>query len=64
VLSASASHWTRLITIPDTFHGIYAASNLPVKGRDAFLCSGVWASIDTRWRRLPARRSARAGGPS
>jgi indolepyruvate decarboxylase len=33
------------ITIPDTFLGIYAASNLPVKGRDAFLCSGVWASI-------------------
>jgi indolepyruvate decarboxylase len=33
------------LTIPDTFLGIYAASNLPVKGRDAFLCSGVWASI-------------------
>jgi indolepyruvate decarboxylase len=33
------------LTIPDTFLGIYAAANLPVKGRDAFLCSGVWASI-------------------
>ncbi len=33
------------ITIPDTFLGIYSAANLPVKGRDAFLCSGVWASI-------------------
>jgi len=36
---------TSWITIPDTFLGIYAAANLPVKGRDAFLCSGVWASI-------------------
>ena len=25
--------------------GTYSAANLPVKGRDAFLCSGVWASI-------------------
>jgi TPP-dependent 2-oxoacid decarboxylase len=33
------------ITIPDTFLGIYSAANLPVKGRDAFLCSGVWASL-------------------
>jgi TPP-dependent 2-oxoacid decarboxylase len=33
------------IVVPDTFLGIYAAANLPVKGRDAFLCSGVWASI-------------------
>src|SRR5262249_52061966 len=33
------------ITIPDTFLGIYSAPNLPVKGRDAFLCSGVWASL-------------------
>jgi indolepyruvate decarboxylase len=33
------------ITIPDTFLGIYSAGNLPVKGRDAFLSSGVWASI-------------------
>jgi indolepyruvate decarboxylase len=33
------------IVVPDTFLGIYAATNLPVKGRDAFLCSGVWASI-------------------
>ncbi len=33
------------ITIPDTFLGVYSATNLPVKGRDAFLCSGVWASI-------------------
>ena len=33
------------IIIPDTFLGIYSAANLPVKGRDAFLCSGVWASL-------------------
>ena len=33
------------IAIPDTFLGTYSAANLPVKGRDAFLCSGVWASI-------------------
>ena len=33
------------IAIPDTFLGVYSAANLPVKGRDAFLCSGVWASI-------------------
>ena len=36
---------TSWIVIPDTFLGIYSAANLPVKGRDAFLCSGVWASI-------------------
>jgi indolepyruvate decarboxylase len=40
--AALDSSW---ITIPDTFLGIYSAANLPVKGRDAFLCSGVWASI-------------------
>jgi indolepyruvate decarboxylase len=34
-----------LLVIPDTFLGIYPAANLPVKGRDAFLCNGVWASI-------------------
>ena len=33
------------IVIPDTFLGIYSAANLPVKGRDAFLCSAVWATI-------------------
>jgi indolepyruvate decarboxylase len=33
------------ITIPDTFLGVCSAANLPVMGRDAFLCSGVWASI-------------------
>jgi indolepyruvate decarboxylase len=33
------------ITIPDTFLGVFSATNLPVKGRGAFLCSGVWASI-------------------
>jgi indolepyruvate decarboxylase len=33
------------ITIADTFLGIYSAANLPVQGRDAFMCSGVWASI-------------------
>jgi indolepyruvate decarboxylase len=40
--AALDSSW---ITIPDTFLGIYSAANVPVKGRDAFLCSGVWASI-------------------
>jgi indolepyruvate decarboxylase len=34
-----------LIVVPDTFLGVFSASDLPVKGRDAFLCSGVWASI-------------------
>jgi indolepyruvate decarboxylase len=33
------------LVIPDTFLGTYAAADLPVKGRDGFLCSGVWASI-------------------
>jgi indolepyruvate decarboxylase len=33
------------ITIPDTFLGVFSAAHLPVKGRDGFLCSGVWASI-------------------
>jgi indolepyruvate decarboxylase len=33
------------IAIPDTFLGVFSATNLPVKGREAFLCSGVWASI-------------------
>jgi indolepyruvate decarboxylase len=33
------------LVIPDTFLGIYSAANLPVMGRDGFLCSGVWASI-------------------
>jgi indolepyruvate decarboxylase len=33
------------ITIPDTFLGTFSAANLPVKGRDAFLSSAVWASI-------------------
>jgi indolepyruvate decarboxylase len=33
------------IIIPDTFLGTFSAANLPVKGRDAFLCSSVWASI-------------------
>jgi TPP-dependent 2-oxoacid decarboxylase len=28
-----------------TFLGTFSAANLPVKGRDAFLCSAVWASI-------------------
>jgi len=34
-----------LIVIPDTFLGVFSASDLPVQGRDAFLCSAVWASI-------------------
>jgi indolepyruvate decarboxylase len=33
------------IAIPDTFLGIYSAANLPTQGRDAFLCSAVWASL-------------------
>ncbi|WP_036288335.1 thiamine pyrophosphate-dependent enzyme [Methylosinus sp. PW1] len=33
------------IVIPDTFLGVYSAANLPIKGRDGFLCSAVWASI-------------------
>ncbi len=33
------------IVIPDTFLGVYSATNLPVMGRDGFLCSAVWASI-------------------
>lgn len=33
------------LAIPDTFLGIHAAANLPIVGRDAFLCSGVWSSI-------------------
>lgn len=33
------------MVIPDTFLGIFSAANLPVKGRDGFLVSGVWASI-------------------
>jgi indolepyruvate decarboxylase len=33
------------IAVPDTFLGVYPAANLPVKGRDAFVCSAVWASI-------------------
>ncbi len=40
--AALDSSW---IVIPDTFLGTYSAANLPVKGHDAFLCSGVWASI-------------------
>jgi indolepyruvate decarboxylase len=34
-----------LIVIPDTFLGVFSASDLPVQGRDGFLCSAVWASI-------------------
>ena len=34
-----------LITIADTFLGVYSAANLPVQGRNAFLCNAVWASI-------------------
>lgn len=33
------------LVVPDTFLGVYSAANLPVKGRDGFLCGGVWASI-------------------
>ncbi|MGW0808108.1 thiamine pyrophosphate-binding protein [Nonomuraea sp. NPDC002799] len=36
---------TSWLVIPDTFLGGASAVNLPVKGRDAFLCSAVWASI-------------------
>jgi indolepyruvate decarboxylase len=33
------------LVVPDTFLGVFPAANLPVKGRNAFLCSAVWASI-------------------
>ncbi len=33
------------LVVPDTMLGVYSAANLPVKGRDGFLCSAVWASI-------------------
>ncbi|WP_066367504.1 thiamine pyrophosphate-dependent enzyme [Herbidospora mongoliensis] len=33
------------LVIPDTFLGIHSAANLPIKGRDGFLCGAVWASI-------------------
>ncbi|MFC7586456.1 thiamine pyrophosphate-dependent enzyme [Nonomuraea antimicrobica] len=33
------------LVVPDTFLGVASAANLPVKGRDAFLCGAVWASI-------------------
>jgi indolepyruvate decarboxylase len=33
------------IVVADTFLGIHAASELKVKGRNAFLCNAVWASI-------------------
>ncbi|MFC4055699.1 thiamine pyrophosphate-dependent enzyme [Actinomadura syzygii] len=33
------------IVVPDTFLGDFAAADLPVKGRDAFICGAVWASI-------------------
>lgn len=36
---------TSWVVVADTFLGIHAASDLKVKGRDAFLCNAVWASI-------------------
>jgi indolepyruvate decarboxylase len=33
------------LVIPDTFLGVFPSANLPTQGRDAFLCSAVWASI-------------------
>ncbi|MEU6721912.1 thiamine pyrophosphate-binding protein [Nonomuraea sp. NPDC046802] len=33
------------LVVPDTFLGIPSAANLPVKGRDGFMCGSVWASI-------------------
>jgi indolepyruvate decarboxylase len=42
VAAALDASW---MVIPDTFLGIYAATNLPVTERDAFLCSGIWASL-------------------
>ncbi|MEU7831254.1 thiamine pyrophosphate-dependent enzyme [Nonomuraea sp. NPDC049129] len=36
---------TSWLVIPDTFLGGASAANLPVKGRDGFLCGAVWASI-------------------
>jgi indolepyruvate decarboxylase len=33
------------IVVPDTFLGVFSAANLPMRARDAFVCSAVWASI-------------------
>ncbi|MGS2615473.1 thiamine pyrophosphate-binding protein [Micromonospora sp. LZ34] len=33
------------LVVSDTLLGVYSAANLPVKGRDGFLCGAVWASI-------------------
>jgi indolepyruvate decarboxylase len=40
--AALDSSW---LAMPDTFLGGASAANLPVEGRDGFLCSAVWASI-------------------
>ncbi|MEQ4722231.1 thiamine pyrophosphate-binding protein [Nonomuraea sp. B19D2] len=40
--AALDSSW---LVVPDTFIGISSAANLPVKGRDSFMCGAVWASI-------------------
>ncbi len=47
------------LVIPDTFLGIHSAANLPIKGRDGFLCGAVWPRSDTRWPQRSGRRSAR-----
>jgi indolepyruvate decarboxylase len=33
------------VVVADTFLGVFSAANLPVRGRDAFVSSAVWASI-------------------
>jgi TPP-dependent 2-oxoacid decarboxylase len=50
------------MTIADTFLGVYSATNLPVQGRDAFLCNGVWSSIRHSVGAGSARRSVRIAG--
>ncbi len=47
------------LVIPDTFLGIHSAANLPIKGRDGFLCGAVWASIGHSVAAAVGRRSAR-----
>jgi indolepyruvate decarboxylase len=51
------------IVIPDTFLGAYSAASLPVKGRDAFLCSGCGHRLDTRLQVRLVHPSALLDGP-
>jgi TPP-dependent 2-oxoacid decarboxylase len=46
LVTASAARAGKVSEVPAVVdQAISTAANLPVKGRDAFLCSGVWASI-------------------